>query len=657
MKNKLIGTVILILFCSSSSFATVYFTIRSGNWNNTTTGQTPWASTSCAGAVEVLTTPAAGDTITICNAHTVTIPVGYTATIGASPNDDVSTPAIQEATTSGTGILVVNGTLIFRGTVIPANAAWVVGPGATVTHDSHLAAVPSTTHYSWQVGASGGTNTNSVLNINGTLGSHATFNIAASSGIARGFGNQAGSNNNGGGRIVATYADFSDWGGFDGATNFAFDEARFNAAQTLSLSNSTCTRCGAIDFINPISATAVITLTNWSTYASADQNQDDFYAQSDTTAMTSGTRSITNSFMVGSFKVAGTNSGQWTFSNSIFGGLTTSSDQTGFSFACTTSTTGTNTITDVLLFNNINASSSPADIPCLGTFTRFWALRQSTTNNINAHFVESKTCAAGDTVVNSAMFELSPLVILGGGGGDFWQPIGVAACVANRNWTFNNILAVPSSGDSIRPGTIVNMSAPAGLSPKKLISISKVTYPDDGINLQGGVCYWENIAQMDSMYTVCQNSIIWSNASHDLRFSNCTTCGTLVNFAVHGADFNWAYNNSGSIYTPTTISYASPTVPGGNDKSGNPGFVDTTRSFLKWCQTIDSSLTTWVACIAKMDPQSAGYNSRFNIADGYNWVRQGFAPTNIVTATAASDGTYVGAVPPITISARVLAAQ
>ena len=84
-----------------------------GNWADTAT----WGGSG---------PPGNGDTVTINDGITVTIPVSTSVTVGTSPADDTGTPAIQSASSTGTGVLVVNGTLIFRGPIRQADADWTL---------------------------------------------------------------------------------------------------------------------------------------------------------------------------------------------------------------------------------------------------------------------------------------------------------------------------------------------------------------------------------------------------------------------------------------------------------------------------------------------------------------------------------------------------
>lgn len=96
-------------------------TAGSGNWNSTTPNA-PWPSG---------TIPSATDCVRIANGHTLTVPLGYTAQCGDSSAP--TTAAIATSTTSGTGILIVNGALQVAADIDQGNANWqIVGAGAKI---------------------------------------------------------------------------------------------------------------------------------------------------------------------------------------------------------------------------------------------------------------------------------------------------------------------------------------------------------------------------------------------------------------------------------------------------------------------------------------------------------------------------------------------
>jgi hypothetical protein len=104
--------LLLLLLLTASAFGTAYNTQQSGNWNVASTWTTGACGTNTAPAV-----PGSGDTVTIC-AHTVTIPAGVTATVGASGATDTVAITMH----NGTGILKNQGTLNLQG-----NIDWTLG--------------------------------------------------------------------------------------------------------------------------------------------------------------------------------------------------------------------------------------------------------------------------------------------------------------------------------------------------------------------------------------------------------------------------------------------------------------------------------------------------------------------------------------------------
>lgn len=84
--------------------------------------------------------PAFDEDVRIGNGHTLRVPVGYTAQCG-----DVTTPttaAIATTATNGTGILIVNGTLQVAADMDQGNANWqIVGAGATIESNNSSTAL------------------------------------------------------------------------------------------------------------------------------------------------------------------------------------------------------------------------------------------------------------------------------------------------------------------------------------------------------------------------------------------------------------------------------------------------------------------------------------------------------------------------------------
>lgn len=153
--------------------------------------------------------PASGDQAVIGDSHEVTIGVGYVATVGTSPAADGSEYAIKCSGGTGTGRLVVNGTLIFRGPIMGCAATWAVNPGATLTHDSSLATTPATANYKWRY--TGAANqVSAYLNIIGTPSQRITVNIASGSGKFGGFAPYIDGGSDG--NLTIKYADLSDVG-------------------------------------------------------------------------------------------------------------------------------------------------------------------------------------------------------------------------------------------------------------------------------------------------------------------------------------------------------------------------------------------------------------------------------------------------------------
>jgi len=180
---------LLLLALSIPAFAATCTSQSTGTWTGAT-----W---SCGHA------PVAGDTVVLADSFTITIPASTTAVVGTS--GAAGTVAISCSTTSGTGVLNVNGTLQIQGDVSQCEATWTYGPDSALVHDSSLAS--GTPAYVWHIGAKD--NTVALLRSTSTNGHRFNQTNFAMSGDFGGFDDGGFI---GGGQMQFQYANFTGCG-------------------------------------------------------------------------------------------------------------------------------------------------------------------------------------------------------------------------------------------------------------------------------------------------------------------------------------------------------------------------------------------------------------------------------------------------------------
>lgn len=582
-----------------------------GNWNSAAT----W--TSCGGAV-----PVSGDTAKISDGHTVTIPAGYRAIAGIS--DDGTVPAVNCASNSGTGILVVNGTLTFRGNVDECRT-WTVNAGSILEHDSTLASAPTTTHYRWVIGTRLFP-TDTVLTVRGTTGSGRVLvrNAAGTTG-----GKFAGFTHNdiaaqASGQVDFEYATIDGCGGATPCvdTSTGFDTvAHFARCDHCLVTNSGSFRIGAY---NTGSTTAI---TSSSFTLPADGNGEAFRVNVNSNSASVVVDTVFTTGIVALYGGAGANATGFHVRNLLIQARDYANPiNLGGSHFRVAEFDRVMRVTDTI---STGSTTIPAYIPG-GNLTKVMCLINS---NLNPHCWGGPN---GDGVSNDSVNGGYAEKIGTGLDGDlFLGP-------PQTTTTFSNIISTCSPTDGYSMGTFANVTT--STTGHVEMAQNTICGRDPGASQGVGFSFeaWNGAA---GLLSFAKNNIVYCATSTACYLVREGPAVTPVSGVYNGVDYNWRWNVATGPYYGANALYTSPSPPGTHDTTGDPQFV-AQRHFLDWGQSIDGTITTWTQIVAKMAAMNddAGFDSRFTIAAAYDWLKAGYAPQNAAVMTAGDTGGRVGAV-------------
>jgi uncharacterized lipoprotein YddW (UPF0748 family) len=686
---------LLVLSLSCGLYgASISSTTTGGNWSATTT----WTG----GVV-----PGSGDIVTILG----TVHVDSDRTAGndsAVAEKDTTHYALLISytnTTTNKGELIVDAgvTLTCRGDIrmVAGNTVDVyplfqMNPGSKLIFDSSAHASPDLYHYRIYSGNPGGSYRQNRIRVLGTSGSHAVFDTNTTSrtspnGImnAHSFIEQTAGTTNGFVDIVIQYMDIEDCGSQNIGCILAGPSGTV-VPSTFQMEHVTMTRTAGIKCVSTTgcsypSADASFIIRDLKMYSTTTVGSAAGYTDARTKFSLNftvpstkglGTREITDAYFD-----AGASTGNNGWPGFVLTNVVYEIDPP--TYPATTDATKTGQQTNVV-YRAVNVDGNGHNLG--GSATNLYYFMESSAATGNPHGL--KAGVRGDQTIDGAIFEYG---FTSAADGNIYTAAATSAGASNFTHTLKNSIVTPVTGGTGIPttsgGNLGNYgnATDSPVLPDTVIH-SHNTFFIFGSGPSGTTYFGENMSSCSKTHygansvDVYRDNIAFGlggspSANGHWEINECPTTAppNLVNPA--GTDHNACYNctlTTGSKWTtanatncPVTCTsnntfYDLPmtgTTPGTGDLSGDPGFVDITRSFRRWCDyTTSQAPNTCTGQDAARLLRDGPGTMQSKIDSLFAWVRDGFRPTNETYRTAASDGTTIGAVamttvtPPPTVS-------
>lgn len=243
---------ILLFLLALPLGAATFTSAATGNWNAGPTWGQAAGSTCHVNIPCGSDAGSAGDNVVLAANFDVTIPVGFAASAGTSPQTDAGTAAISATSNDTTAHLIVNGSLTYMGPVRQNSATWTFGPGSALAYDSQFCndanhagspcADPATVRYTWAI-VNHASATAGKLAFNGTLGSPITVDNVTAANRSGGFGTTSGATHPNQGSMDCAYTTFTGVGNPAGVallwhmstTDLTWDHCTWHKSSTLQI--------------------------------------------------------------------------------------------------------------------------------------------------------------------------------------------------------------------------------------------------------------------------------------------------------------------------------------------------------------------------------------------------------------------------------------
>lgn len=579
----------------------------SGNWSSS--GQTTWNE---AGV------PGSGDTVSIASPHVVTVPDGYTATIGATGQ----ATGYTALTIANGGQLVVgggaSGSLRLQGDISGTTGSTSPTNQVRILAGASIVFVPSSGQR-----IKIGLGNQKHITFEGSSGSRCALNTdatALSGGGLKGWISLTGGGaNNTTGLKSATYTDFTDLD--DGSTAGAWQASLYAAATDFTLTNCTFTRCGGCKVAFGSSNTAGNVTISGNTWASSVGtsygNGTTFMRLQINNDKTGGARTYSGN--VSDLVLDYNDTRDMTFSGSVFG----ASSGPAIALAAGTNAKKWTSFDNCLVYTDTESNQL---VTAYGDITNCLMLNGKASN---PHFIS--VYKYGSSAISGNVIEAYNASNDGAGDALMWAaPNSGATMIGTAK--FN--LVLPTYGVNKTAGTMtVFNSAVAG----EAVIEHNTIYGGSQHAVQANESSGGIPAGAISYF---RGNLCWAGTSS-------TSYGKLADVAGSGshttdivspsnANYNAGYNLQSAVpwpssgYTNDGNGYKAnfSATPGANDINGtNPNFVDSTRCVHQWwIQTQGGTGTGNVFNDTKSAIAYIASDPSTRIAACIAWIRAGYRP-------------------------------
>lgn len=547
--------------------------------------------------------PGIGDTAVI--AHNVT--VNTNITVGTSPND--TSTAVITLNASKVLTIAASVTLTVRG-----NQAWTNGSGLVMGAGSQMV---------FDNAASGGSPVYRItgagiytLSAVGTSGSRCS--ISAISGQAWQF-------HNGSARYIAwssltaTYCDFIRMG--DGQAGFQIFSG------TSAFSGCAFTSCRDTIFFG--TGTSITLTVDNCTWSGTTLNGGSCVNMQLTGTFSSGTRRFSGNVLDGTFTYL---SKGFTLERNYFKGITplasSSYDWSRFRLNCVHSSGAENSGNGQIIVGDVDRN--------------YWVEEKSSGN---PHFISATALITSQNrTISQNVFESQSPDLVDIGDCVIVNPSATSG--SNKIVLKNNIVAIAKDNES--SGTLLTIYANnSAVTEHERNTVNVNTSAVGGVGKRGAFAFAEASNGGAGQVAVLKSNLVHGTSASQ-GYLGERVQGTVLNIVTAaGADRNWRFNTSdgdngrgyedksgsGNLWTAGNAAAAGVDA---NQGSGNPAFVDVTRTSVTWAVARGYG-STFADAVTAIKADTS------RVADLINYVFEGHKPSAAGCRTAAHDGACVGA--------------